>query len=117
MRQALLDTLPVERPESVNKLIALCKITLNNSIPLAHVPPDSHHLPLTQDKKESPYGKSFVDDTGVAAYLNRMQQHLNNSVTSASGIFGAEGTNCRGDCLQDNKWSYKLEEIFLFLRF
>ena len=51
VRQTLLATLLVECSENMNKPIALCIITLDNSIPLAQVPLGSHHLLLTQDKK------------------------------------------------------------------
>ena len=114
VRQALIATLPVKPPEQLNALVIQCNIILNDSLPLVHVSPDSHHPPLNEDDKATPYGKSFVDDTAIAAYLQRMRQHLNNSVTSAFCVFGAEGTNRQGDCLRETKWSYDLTEEFLF---
>ena len=58
-----------------------------------------------------------MDDTGVAAYFKYMRQHLNNSFTSAFRVFGAEGTNQRGDCLKPTKGSYNVGEEFIFLDF
>ena len=60
---------------------------------MIQVPLDSNHYLLTEEKKENLYGKSFVDDMGLAAYLKCMGQHLNNSITSTFWVFDAEDEN------------------------
>jgi hypothetical protein len=117
VRQALAATLPIATMENLNPLVKQCELHISKDSPVIEVPPDSHHPPLTPNEFASPYHKSFVDDTGVAAYVKNMLQTLNNSVVSAFGFFGAQGTNRRGDCLQDSKWLVTIHEAFVFLGF
>jgi hypothetical protein len=84
---------------------------------LATVPPDSHHPGLSGLELERAFNASFVDNNGVVAFLAYILSAINQSVDSAFTIFGASGTDHRGDCLQHEKWENDVSEEFLFLGF
>jgi hypothetical protein len=79
--QSLAATLPIATMDYLNLLVTQCALHISTTSPSVEVPPDSHHPPLTPNELASPHHKSFVDDTGVAAYVENMLQTLNNIVS------------------------------------
>jgi hypothetical protein len=117
VRQALAAiTVPTSK-STFHPLVTNCHRTIDTSLPLAQVPQDSHHPSLSTLDLENAFNASFVDDNGVVAFFTHILSAINQSVTSAFTMFGASGTDRRGDCLQQEKWENEVSEEFLFLGF
>jgi hypothetical protein len=117
VRQALAAiTIPPNKSQ-FHPLVKNCQPHVDTSAPLALVPTDSHHPGLSGLELERAFNASFVDDNGVVAFLRHILSAINQSVTSAFTMFGASGTDRRGDCLQKDKWENEVSEQFLFLGF
>ena len=117
VRQALAAITVPKSASQFHPLVTNCKRNIDASWPLAQVPPDSHHPSLPTLELEHAFNASFVDDNGVVAFFRYILSAINQSVTSAFTMFGASGTDRRGDCLQKDKWENDVTEEFLFLGF
>jgi hypothetical protein len=117
VRQALAAITPPTSSSNFHSLVNHCHRHVDESLPLAQVPPDSHHPRLSGLELERAFNASFVDDNGVVAFLRNILSAINQSVTSAFTVFGASGVDRRGDCLQHEKWDNTVSEEFLFLGF
>jgi hypothetical protein len=117
VRQALAAITVPTSASKFHSLVNNCHRHVDTKFPLAQVPSDSHHPCLSGLDLERAFNASFVDDNGVVAFLRYILSAINQSVTSAFTVFGASGTDRRGDCLQQAKWDNEVSEEFLFLGF
>lgn len=118
VRQALAATMRYKDPKEYHHLVTGCQLHLQpSSIPLQTVPVDSHHPPRSMEEQACPTNSSYVDDNAVAAYPTDIRQALSQSVESAFLVFGASGSNRRGDCFQQEKWETMVSEKFRYLGF
>jgi hypothetical protein len=117
VRQALAVITPPKPASEFHSLVTHCNLLVKSNLPMATVPPDSHHPGLSGLELERAFNASFVDDNGVVAFLAHILSAINQSVDSAFTIFGASGTDRRGECLQHEKWENDVSEEFLFLGF
>eukprot|EP00980_Cylindrotheca_fusiformis_P022693 scaffold9588_cov76-Cylindrotheca_fusiformis.AAC.1 len=120
VRQALAAILKPVSPVDYSQLVKRChvKVLDPQSDPLEPVPVDDLYTEgLSLEELHSPFNASFVDDNGVVAFQQHILSALDQSVRSAFLIFGASGSDRRGDCFQQDKWEDLISEEFLYLCF
>eukprot|EP00980_Cylindrotheca_fusiformis_P017027 scaffold5212_cov116-Cylindrotheca_fusiformis.AAC.1 len=120
VRQALAAILKPVSPVDYSQLVKRChvKVLDPQSDPLEPVPVDDLYTEgLSLEELHSPFNASFVDDNGVVAFQQHILSALDQSVRSAFLIFGASGSDRRGDCFQQDKWEDLISEEFLYLGF
>eukprot|EP00980_Cylindrotheca_fusiformis_P008874 scaffold1899_cov112-Cylindrotheca_fusiformis.AAC.1 len=120
VRQALAAILKPVPPAEYSPLVRRCHIEVSDPqlVPFASVPADDlYTADLSLDELNAPFNSSFVDDNGVVAFQDNMLTALDQSVRSAFLVFGAAGSDRRGDCFQQEKWEDLISEEFLYLGF
>ena len=117
VRQAIAATTTLTKNEQYNSLVKTCEIQTEEDTAVTDVPYDSHHPKLTDNDMICPNNMSFVDDNAIAAWMEEIYNTLNQSVESAFAVFGAQGSNRRGDCINMDKWETLVRETFMYLGF
>jgi hypothetical protein len=77
--------------------------------------PDAQNMPLSLVERENFNNDSFVDDNGVCAIQERIIPALQQSLSSASVLFGWPTQDRRGSCMAPDKWDPLVSFIVLFL--
>eukprot|EP00980_Cylindrotheca_fusiformis_P003813 scaffold843_cov88-Cylindrotheca_fusiformis.AAC.2 len=120
VRQALAAILKPVSSAEYSPLVQRCRVQVadSQSVPFEPVPMDELYSEgLSLDELHAPFNSSFVDDNGVVAFQQHILSALDQSVRSAFLVFGAAGSDRRGDCFQQDKWEDLISEEFLYLGF
>eukprot|EP00980_Cylindrotheca_fusiformis_P018620 scaffold6176_cov173-Cylindrotheca_fusiformis.AAC.4 len=120
VRQALAAILKPVSPVDFSPLVKQCRVQVADprNAPIEPVPVDELYSDgLSLAELHAPFNSSFVDDNGVVAFQQTILSALDQSVRSAFLIFGAAGSDRRGDCFQQDKWEDLISEEFLYLGF
>jgi hypothetical protein len=76
---------------------------------------DTINPPLTEAKAANFSNSTFVDDNDILAVHSHMREVLHQSLIAAFLLFGFPGKDCRGACLQDEKWDPSISHIMMYL--